>query len=315
MSVINRTSGYWLGSDIQSRYYDPLTGKINKPAGKDLIALNGYRRAISNFVNIIAGQSIPVTFRGNDSYTDGKSVVISSNIKNDNFDIAVGLALHEGSHIKLTNFGHLQYGLSNYITNEIETLAIEKRYSGLNLGNILKDILNVVEDRRIDYYVINTAPGYRGYYDALYAAYFNDKIIDKALAEKVWNEPTVDNYINHIINFVNPNRTLDLLPGLRDIWNTINIKDIQRLQTTDDALQVSLKVLELILNNLPTPSKTIEQEQEQQPQDGNGSGNQITIDEKIQELINKINDSIAKGQYDEELVDYLTKLTDLKNNQ
>ena len=41
--------------------------------GKDLVALAGYKRAISNFVNIVTGQNIPVTFNNNDeSFTDGK---------------------------------------------------------------------------------------------------------------------------------------------------------------------------------------------------------------------------------------------------
>ena len=44
--------------------------------GKDLVALAGYKRAISNFVNIVTEQSIPVVFNNNDeSFTDGKKVV------------------------------------------------------------------------------------------------------------------------------------------------------------------------------------------------------------------------------------------------
>ena len=85
---------------------DVLTGEKLKP-GKDLVKLAATKRAISNFVNIVTGQNIPVTFKGKDSYTDGKKVVIGSNLKDGNFDVAVGLALHEGSHIKLTNFDSL----------------------------------------------------------------------------------------------------------------------------------------------------------------------------------------------------------------
>ena len=41
--------------------------------GKDLVALAGYKRAISNFVNIVTEDNIPVVFNSNDqSYTDGK---------------------------------------------------------------------------------------------------------------------------------------------------------------------------------------------------------------------------------------------------
>jgi len=58
----------------------------NVKKGKDLVALAGYKRAISNFVNIVTEQSIPVVFNSNDqSYTDGKKVVIGSNIDDKKF--------------------------------------------------------------------------------------------------------------------------------------------------------------------------------------------------------------------------------------
>jgi hypothetical protein len=72
----------------------------------DLYKLASSKKAISNFVNIVTNESIPVIFntRGN-SYTDGKTVVIGANVvEPKDFDVAVGLALHEGSHIKLSDF-------------------------------------------------------------------------------------------------------------------------------------------------------------------------------------------------------------------
>ena len=71
-----------------------------------------YQRAISNFVNIVTGEIIPVTFKNNNdgsSHTDGKTVVISSNLKDKDFDPAVGLALHEGAHVKLSDFKLLKF--------------------------------------------------------------------------------------------------------------------------------------------------------------------------------------------------------------
>ena len=71
-----------------------------------LIRLSSARRAVANYVSILTNQNVPVVF--NDSAvncTDGKVVYISSDItKKDNFDVAVGLALHEGSHIKYSDF-------------------------------------------------------------------------------------------------------------------------------------------------------------------------------------------------------------------
>ena len=64
---------------------------------------------ISNFVNIVTEDNIPVVFNSNDqSYTDGKKVVIGANIDDKKFDVAVGLALHEGSHIKMSDFNLLK---------------------------------------------------------------------------------------------------------------------------------------------------------------------------------------------------------------
>ena len=56
--------------------------------------------------------TIPVVFSsGQDSYTDGTKVVISAKLDEKVFDSTVGLALHEGSHIALTNF--------NVLTNQL----------------------------------------------------------------------------------------------------------------------------------------------------------------------------------------------------
>ena len=86
--------------------------------GKDLVALAGYKRAISNFVNIVTGESIPVVFNSKDeSFTDGKKVVIGSNIDDKKFDVAVGLALHEGSHIKLSDFNLLRHLETTFLLN------------------------------------------------------------------------------------------------------------------------------------------------------------------------------------------------------
>ena len=41
---------------------DNFLGIDTEKKGKDLVALAGYKRAISNFVNIVTGMNIPVTF-------------------------------------------------------------------------------------------------------------------------------------------------------------------------------------------------------------------------------------------------------------
>lgn len=290
MDYINKTSGYWLGTDMVDKYYDPITGLYNKPSGKDLFAMVGYRRAISNFVRIVTNKDIPVEFKGDDSYTDGKSVVLSSNIKGDNFDVAVGLALHEGSHIKLTDFTHLQKGIANYIP---ELTMKDGKAKGLLDGDIhglVKNLLNVVEDRRIDHFIVNSARGYKGYYDAMYDHYFNDKAVDKALTTQQWNKNTVEHYMNHVINFINPHRTLSLLPGLKELWKTLDLRNISRLGSTEEALQCALKMTTIIINSI---DKVKPEEEGSNGTEGGGS-QEPTLQEKIQQNVDKLNTAHSK---------------------
>ena len=178
MSKYNNSS-YWLQDWDDDDIVVDTMNEVEKRS-HDLYKLSSAKRAISNFVNIVTNDSIPVTFsqRG-DSYTDGKSVVIGSNIvEPKDFDVAVGLALHEGSHIKLSNF-KLLHDIYNMIPQHVTEGAIKKGV--YNTQEIVKNLWNYVEDRRIDQYVFNSAPGYRDYYRKMYDKYFNDQLIDKAL--------------------------------------------------------------------------------------------------------------------------------------
>jgi hypothetical protein len=238
-------SSFWLGDDFNT----PVRTKINNTLSVNYVKLAATQRAISNFVNIVTGQQIPVVFQSkNSSYTDGKSVVIGSDLKN--FDATVGLALHEASHIKLTDFSILS---SMYVTNsDIQRQMQSCAGNMFTYGTIghVKSLLNWIEDRRIDYYIYTVAPGYRLYYEAMYDKYFNDKIITKALRSKQTRSETIDNYFFHIINFTNANRDLSALKGLREIWNIINLRQIDRLKNTKESYELALKVYSIILNNI-----------------------------------------------------------------
>jgi hypothetical protein len=114
-------SSYWLDADFfQDDTMDILGEEVSKPKGKDPVKLAGYRRAIGNFVRIVTGLPIPVRFTSQgDSFTDGTTVTISASLKDKDFDSAVGLALHEGSHIRLTDFNVLK-DLENWIQRDDE---------------------------------------------------------------------------------------------------------------------------------------------------------------------------------------------------
>jgi hypothetical protein len=238
-----KASSFWLDRDFDVSFKTGNTVNYTKLAAA--------QRAIGNFVNIVTGKQIPVVFQSNDSsFTDGQSVTIGTNLEDANFDPAVGLALHEGSHIAYTDFS-LFKGARSLSNSEFARVV---RFRGLdpdllmteNQFGIIKDLLNWIEDRRIDFKVYTQAPGYRMYYEAMYNKYFNDKIIDKALKAGTKNQETVDCYLFHIINFTNVNRDLNALSKLNEIWNVIDLKNIDRLDTTIDALHLACDVYKII---------------------------------------------------------------------
>jgi hypothetical protein len=241
-------SRFWLGSDFDTDF--------KRKDGVDYTKLAAAQRAIGNFVNIVTGKQIPVIFQSNDqSYTNGERVVIGTKLDSKEFDPAVGLALHEGSHIAFTDFEMFKPqngGYAHHISNT--KMANIVRMNGYDPDMSMterdffriKDLLNWIEDRRIDYIIYTTAPGYRMYYESMYNKFFNDKVIDKALRSNAKTSETWDDYMFHIINFTNPNRRLNALAHLRDIWNVIDLKNINRLQNTADALLLSCQVWKII---------------------------------------------------------------------
>ena len=85
----------------------------------------------------------------------------------------------------------------------------------------LKNILNYVEDRRIDNYIFTTSPGYKGYYHSMYDKYFYSKIIDKALGSTEYTDESYDSYEFRLINLANKNTNLKALNGLHKIWKLL----------------------------------------------------------------------------------------------
>jgi hypothetical protein len=147
-------SSWWMDDwDYSAPVYSSYSTK--ELATKNLYKLAAHRRAIANFVSIVTGQSIPVKFSTKgDSYTDGKVVTISANIAEPKeFDPAVGLALHEGSHIKLSNFDILR-DLEMVI---IRIIGIEesKRLDEISnqkgvtyFAGVVKDILKIFKHQK-----------------------------------------------------------------------------------------------------------------------------------------------------------------------
>ncbi len=248
----NNYSSFWMNEDWDTRntsIFDDV--EIDTKPKIDLVALASYRRAIANFVTIVTGESdIKVKFNdGDSSYTDGKTVTIGSRLDDKLFDPSVGLALHEGSHIKLSDFEFLKNISYNMPIEYIER-GSKKGFIENEVLSIVKNLLNYIEDRRIDNYIFTTSPGYKGYYHSMYNKYFYSKIIDKALLTDEHTDETMESYMFRIVNLTNKNTRLDSLNGLRAIWNELDIKNIGRLKSTEESFTVALSIFNIVLNNL-----------------------------------------------------------------
>ncbi len=291
MSIINKIiNGKYKYDQASSFWMDDFDTDFKRESGIDYTKLAATQRAIGNFVNIVTGKQIPVVFQSSDnSYTDGERVVIGTKLDGDNFDPAVGLALHEGSHIALTDFNMFRHPNGGYTSRISDTKMAERvmmrgadpdmKLTDEDYG-IIKDLLNWVEDRRIDFHIYKTAPGYRMYYEAMYNKYFNDKVIDKALKLDEKKQETLDDYLFHIINFTNPNRNLDALKHLRTIWNVIDLKNIARLKSTQDALDVAIDVYAVVRKAL---EEADEQPQTQISATGQAAGQSENLGEDLGE--------------------------------
>jgi len=205
----------------------------------DPIFLAQVQRGITNFVKILTGKDIPVEYAtSGDSMTDGETVYIAANLKEDTIDYVVGLALHEASHVLLTDFGYLNKEKGKVLEN---TYKIPKE----DLNNVFT-LVNFVEDKRIDNFVYSTAPGYQPYYEELYRKSFYSEIIDENLKNDVFRSPSWDAYFFRIINIFNRNSDLDALPGLREVRDLLTYNRINIMESTRDSVKVAVNIYDII---------------------------------------------------------------------
>ena len=222
-------SSYWIGDYAMQE----LDGEITDV--ERLMKFSNIRKGIADFVRIVTDTAIPVRFSsGEQSYTDGeKIVVISASDNPDYFDCMVGLACHEASHIVLSQpLFRLteEMGLrpERYISPELKTLGAKLNRDEKKIVGDIHGWLNFLEDRRIDDWMYRKTPGYRPYYESRYEKHFYSPMIDVALSHPTFREPFLKSYEMHIINMFNELADPDALPGLREIWNVVDLANISR---------------------------------------------------------------------------------------
>jgi hypothetical protein len=286
--------------DYLDKYSDLDSDKLQAfKKSNDLYKLSATRRAITNFVQIVTQKNIPVTFASKShSQTDGKQVILSADV-DDRFDVSVGLALHEGSHILLSDFKLLEemdrawdrvnwiysnrydsdtkVDIDSDIKSRLSDLKYQDGFKEMYLStgkigshgklteevkNIIGSLTNWIEDRRIDYHIFTTAPGYREYYTQMYDYYFNDNAITKGIDSEEYTDEDFESYLFRIINLHNEKTDLGKLNGLRAIYRMVNLKDIARLKSTNCAFMLSIDVVAEMLKYVPMVQPESNEEQQ-----------------------------------------------------
>jgi hypothetical protein len=254
-------SDFWLDDEIIDQYVpEEAKGRKEATFSLDLIQLSAYRRVISNFVTLLTGKNIPVQIAaegtlesamiGGTGATDGKTVWVSSSIRRkQDFDWTVGLSLHEGAHCIKSDWDVVKTIWTRMPQSFVDK-AKKKNLSNEQMAYLCKWVFNVVEDRYIDTFVFRTAPGYRGYYKAMYERLWNSKEVSKGIRSKFARKASLFAYEFRIVNFTNPNTDLNALPGLRKMAEKFAIEDIERLTTTRDRLNLAYELAEMIVDNL-----------------------------------------------------------------
>ncbi len=229
-------ASFWLdkGNDLFGRNLSTIgAGSSNLVKA---IKFRSYNRAVSNFVKILTNKEIPVRFHdGGSSFTDGKSITLTTKIDAKNFDVVVGLALHEASHILLTDFKAIE-------ANRLEQWGFDPDW---------KNLVNWIEDRRIDNYVFKTSPGYKAYYHKLYDEYFNNDKVSALLdaVDPKNYEVTMDNYMFHIMNMTNSSYNKHAMPYLDVITDMIDLPNIARLKSTYEVCELAGAIWLMIKDN------------------------------------------------------------------
>jgi len=279
---MNKGAAYWM--DL--RHFDD----------EDPIFLAQVQRGITNFVKILTGKDIPVEYAtSGDSMTDGETVYIASNLKEDTIDYTVGLALHEASHVLLTDFAYLNKERGKVLETKWD---IPKE----DVDNVFT-LINFVEDKRIDHYVYNTAPGYQYYYEELYRKSFYNSIVDDNLKTDNFTTPTWDAYFFRVINIFNRNSDLYKLPGLREVRDLLTYNQINKLKSTQDSIKTAVEIYNII--------KQYIQEEEEEKEDGEDkplNNQEYKTREQVERQKNFINSQYRKKRVHKKVKEQVNKL-------
>ena len=145
--------------------YPGTQEQINLMVSDDTKMTSELQKLVKRFA---LAASIKASCKSSGSYTNGKQIVISSNIEDitpkKKLDVMIGLALHEISHCLYTEFSALK-----------------------NKNDIQKALINIIEDELIETQLGMTYPGYANFFKAVKYHMF-DKLGHENLLKKANSE-------------------------------------------------------------------------------------------------------------------------------
>jgi len=314
-------SSFWMDDIVDSR--------TEAESKFDILKMVQYQRAISNFVKIVAGKEIPVKFHsGDQSYSDGSTVVITANVNEKSFDVTAGLALHESSHILLTDYeitkdvfpgsvsrsrydietwhGVVTSTTKSFLEMNMPYLASKNFKTSITTDQIFA-LCNWIEDRRIDSAIFKMAPGYKSYYHSLYEKYYLNKDVTKLLKSKEYRTEDAESYFIRIKGLLNPGSDPNALKGLRKCINMLDLHNIGRLNNTQDTIALTLRIVDLIAQHIEPVESSRSQNNNSNPdsnteQDENGDDMSSGDSDESKDMDDNMNDNSQgdSGEGDED---------------
>lgn len=258
-------SEFWMGKDWLARMpHAPSPGYYSM--------LGKLRRSVADFVRAVTGQNIPVSFSTeNQSYSDGKSVVISGAHTPAEVDITVGLALHEAAHVLLSAplFECYQAMAAGTLLTKP---YIQPSYKALNLPDhkLLHMLLNVLEDRRIDSWMYARIGGWRPYYEALYAKYFHTDAVRDDILNPLSRTETLANYEFHIINMPSRHFDVNALKLLPEVMRLVDLPNVRRFDDFPTMAKTAQAIIVLLYNAASVDKSVTSPRSDQSGQPGDG---------------------------------------------
>ena len=262
--------------------------KLVSYKNNNIVCVYGYGKASKNATRELIRLGVDIVFNF------GFAGSISENLKNGDVVFINQIFNEKKERLSIFKFDRsLLRNLENTIPEELYRIGERKGRNRNQVFADVKNVLNYVEDRRIDYYVFKSSPGYTGYYHTMYDKYFHSKHIDKALQTDEYTDRDIDSYMFRLLNITNKNVDFTAVPQLKDIYNLIFTGDtnVKTIKSTDESLSIALEVIDIIYKNLEAPTLENKDGQEEPGKEGeSGEGNDTdgttTIsDEKLQEML------------------------------